>query len=91
MRLKHIAPTFKSGYKCASAQRGFSVNRCSPLVGTKGSFTSDTDRVIIGNYFLTFMYDVYDGTESFVLLEDNCEPHRAAEITAIYRMKKMLE
>ncbi len=61
---------------------GFSALRRTPLVGTCRSFTSNTYRVIIDKHILPFMYDTHNGLGSFVLQEDNCEPHRAKCIAA---------
>ncbi len=47
------------------------------LVGTIGNFDRHTYRVIIDNHVLPFIYYIYDGSNGFVLQEDNCGPHRA--------------
>ena len=77
LRLKHIVPTFKSGYQNVSVWCGFSAKGRTPLVGPVGSFTSEIYRVIIGIHILPFMYDTHDRPATFVLQEDNCGPHRA--------------
>lgn len=80
LRTKFMVATFKSGYKTVSVWGGFSLRGRTPLVGIIGSFDSNTYRVIIDNHILPFAYDVHGGTESFVLQEDNCGPHRAKSI-----------
>ena len=77
---RNIVPTFKSGYQTVSVWGGFSIRgRTSPV----GSFDRNAYRVIIDNHILPFIYDVHEGTDTFVLQEDNCAAHRASSI-AIY-------
>ncbi len=91
LRLKHIVPTFKSGYQNVSVRGGFSSKGRIPLVGTVGSFTSETYRVIIDNHILPFMYDTHDSPATSVLQEDSCGPHRAKLLLYIYKIKKLHE
>ena len=59
---------------------GSSIRGRTPLVGTIGSFDSNTYRVIIDNHILPFAYNIHGGTDQFILQEDNCGPHRARTI-----------
>ena len=76
----NIVPTFKSGYQTISVWGCFSMHGRTPPVGTIGSFTSATYRVIIDNHIIPFIYDIHGGTNEFILQEDNCGPHRAKNI-----------
>ncbi len=80
LSFKQIFSTYKSGYQSVSVWGGFSLRGRTPLVGTVGSFDNSAYPVIINNHILPFMYDVHDGSESFILQEDNCGPHRANRI-----------
>ena len=80
LHLRHIVPEFKSGFQTVSVWGGFSMRRRTRLVGTIGKFDKYTYRNIVHNHVLAFMYDVHGGSDSFVLQEDNCGPHRAKSI-----------
>ena len=73
-------PTYKSGYQTVPVWGGFSSGGRTPLVRTVGSFDQHTYRVMIDNHILPFVYDVHGGTNTFILQEDNCGPHRAKSI-----------
>ena len=73
-------PTYKSGYQTISVRGCFSSRGRTPLVRMVGSFDQHTYRVIIHNHILRFVYDVHGGTNTFILQEDKCGPHRAKSI-----------
>ena len=87
LAMKHIVPTFKSGYLSVSVWGGFSSKGRTPLVGTIGSFDSNTYRSIIDNHILPFMEEKHGGVSSFVLQEDNCGAHRALSIASYFKEK----
>ena len=57
------------------------------LVGNIGSFDKNTYRVIIDSHVLPFLEQKHGETESFVLQEDNCGPHRATTIATYLQSK----
>ena len=77
---RHVVPTFKSGHKTVSVWGGFSMLGRTPLVATVGKFDQHTYRSIIDAHITPFMNKTHGGTESFMLQEDNCGPHRAKSI-----------
>ena len=80
MHQRHIVLSFKSGYQVVSVWRGFSLHGLTVLVGTIRIFDRHTYRTIISNQILPFIYDLHDGTDAFILQEDNCGPFRAKSI-----------
>ncbi len=81
---QHIIPSFKSGYQTESVWGGFSCNGRTPLFGTIGSFDQNTYRIIVDNQIVSFVYDVHGGTDTLVLQENNCDPHRAKSIATYF-------
>ena len=73
---QHLSP----GIKQFSVWCGFPVRGRTALVWTVRNFDQHIYRVIIDSQILPFVYDIHGGTESFVLQEDNCGPHRAKSI-----------
>ena len=90
LQKQFIVPTLKSGYQTVSVWGGFSVRGRTPLVDTIRSFDRHAYRVVIDNRILPFVYNVHDGSESFVLQRDNCGPHRAKSI-ATYLPKEYVK
>ena len=85
LRTRNIVPTFKSGYQTVSVCGGFSIHGQTSLVGTIGNFDRNTYRVIIDNQILPFIYDVHGSTDTFVLQENNCSPHRTSSSATYLR------
>ena len=54
-----------------------------------GSFDQNTNRVIVKNHILPFIYDMHGGTNKFVLLENNSGSNLANYIATYLKNEKV--
>ena len=84
LHISNVVPAFKSGRQTISVWGGFSARGRTAMVGATGSFDSKTYSVIISNHAEPFIYDIHNCTTDFILVQDNCGPHRAKRIIAYF-------